>query len=68
MLRCADRLAPTYCIVRLRSSILRAPFVEQSVGPVAPGVVQYTTDPLFHDLWLRPALARRTGVSLPSAL
>jgi 4-carboxymuconolactone decarboxylase len=32
-------------------------FVEQSVGAVAPGVVQYTTDPLFHDLWLRPALA-----------
>jgi 4-carboxymuconolactone decarboxylase len=37
----------------------RATFVEQSVGPVAPGVVQYTTDPLFHDLWLRPALAPR---------
>src|SRR5205823_756683 len=37
----------------------RAAFVEQSVGPVAPGVVQYTSDPLFHDLWLRPALAPR---------
>jgi 4-carboxymuconolactone decarboxylase len=37
----------------------RATFVEQSVGPVAPGVVQYTSDPLFHDLWLRPALAPR---------
>ena len=37
----------------------RAAFVEQSVGPVAPGVVQYTSDPLFHDVWLRPALAPR---------
>lgn len=34
----------------------RAAFVEQTVGPVAPGVVQYTSDPLFHDLWLRPTL------------
>jgi 4-carboxymuconolactone decarboxylase len=37
----------------------RAARVEQEVGPVAPGVVQYTTDVLFHDLWLRPALAPR---------
>jgi 4-carboxymuconolactone decarboxylase len=41
------------------SEARRAAFVEQTVGPVAPGVVQYTTDPLFHDLWLRPALSRR---------
>ncbi len=33
--------------------------MEQNVGSVAPGVVQYTSDPLFHDLWLRPALAPR---------
>jgi 4-carboxymuconolactone decarboxylase len=26
---------------------------------VAPGVVQYTTDVLFRDLWLRPGLAPR---------
>ena len=38
---------------------MTAAFVEQSVGPVAPGIVQYTSDPLFHDLWLRPALAPR---------
>lgn len=37
----------------------RAASVEQNVGPVAPGVVQYTSDPLFHDLWRRPALAPR---------
>jgi 4-carboxymuconolactone decarboxylase len=41
------------------SEARRATFVEQSVGPVAPGVVQYTSEPLFHDLWLRPALAPR---------
>jgi 4-carboxymuconolactone decarboxylase len=37
----------------------RAARVEQDAGPVAPGVVQYTSDLLFHDLWLRPALASR---------
>jgi alkylhydroperoxidase/carboxymuconolactone decarboxylase family protein YurZ len=33
--------------------------VEHNVGPVAPGLVQYTSDVLFHDLWRRPALAPR---------
>src|SRR2546426_11148341 len=33
--------------------------VEQQFGNVAPGVVQYTTDVLFRDLWLRPDLAAR---------
>jgi 4-carboxymuconolactone decarboxylase len=37
----------------------RAARVQQDVGPVAPGVVQYTGDLLFHELWLRPALAPR---------
>ncbi|WP_429573393.1 carboxymuconolactone decarboxylase family protein [Paraburkholderia sp. UCT70] len=37
----------------------RAQAVEQSFGSVAPGVVQYTTDVLFRDLWLRPGLAPR---------
>ncbi len=37
----------------------RGACVEQDVGPVAPGVVKYTSDLLFHDLWLRPALAPR---------
>ena len=37
----------------------RATGVEQNFGAVAPGVVQYTTDVLFHDLWLRPGLAPR---------
>ncbi|MGE3976399.1 MAG: carboxymuconolactone decarboxylase family protein [Nitrospira sp.] len=33
--------------------------VDANVGSVAPGVVQYTTDALFRDLWLRPGLAPR---------
>ena len=37
----------------------RAAAVGQQFGNVAPGIVQYTTDVLFRDLWLRPDLAPR---------
>lgn len=37
----------------------RAASVQQNAGPVAPGLLQYTSDILFRDLWLRPALAPR---------
>lgn len=37
----------------------RATRVQQDFGNVAPAVVQYTTDILFRDLWLRPALSPR---------
>lgn len=37
----------------------RAVNVEEQFGKVAPGIVQYTTDILFRDLWLRPDLAPR---------
>ena len=37
----------------------RARSVGENFGKVAPGVVQYTTDALFRDLWLRPGLAPR---------
>jgi 4-carboxymuconolactone decarboxylase len=37
----------------------RASTVQQNFGDVAPGVVQYTTDLLFRNLWLRPGLASR---------
>jgi len=37
----------------------RAAGVEQQFGKVAPGIVQYTTDVLFRDLWLRPHLSPR---------
>jgi 4-carboxymuconolactone decarboxylase len=37
----------------------RATQVAKNFGPVSPGLVQNTTDLLFRDLWLRPALAPR---------
>ena len=37
----------------------RAARVDKDFGAVAPGVVKYTTDVLFRDLWLRPGLAPR---------
>src|SRR5215207_9649801 len=38
---------------------LRAARVEESAGPVSPGLVKDTADLLFKDLWLRPDLAPR---------
>ena len=37
----------------------RAANVSEQFGAVVPGIVQYTTDVLFRDLWLRPDLAPR---------
>lgn len=37
----------------------RAASVEQNFGAVAPGVVHFTTEALFRNLWLRPGLAPR---------
>ena len=37
----------------------RAGHVEQDAGTVAPGVVYYTGELLFRNLWLRPGLAPR---------
>lgn len=37
----------------------RAAAVEQNAGPVSPGLVQFTGELLFHDLWLRPGLEPR---------
>ena len=45
----------------------RASRNEQQFGKVAPGVLQYTTDILFRDLWLRPDLAPRDRSLSPSA-
>lgn len=41
------------------SEAQRANFVQDQFGSSFPGVVQYTTDVLFRDLWLRPDLAPR---------
>src|SRR2546429_5826612 len=37
----------------------RAKRVGDQFGAMFPGIVQYTTDVLFRDLWLRPDLAPR---------
>lgn len=37
----------------------RATLVESNVGPISPGLVEFTAAPLFLDLWQRPALAPR---------
>jgi 4-carboxymuconolactone decarboxylase len=47
----------------------RASQVMKNFGKIAPGLVQNTTDLLFRDLWLRPALAPRDrGLVTVSAL
>jgi 4-carboxymuconolactone decarboxylase len=37
----------------------RAARVQESAGPISPGLVQFTGDLLFKELWLRPDLAPR---------
>jgi 4-carboxymuconolactone decarboxylase len=37
----------------------RATRVDEQFGKITPSLVQYTTDVLFRDLWLRPGLAPR---------
>lgn len=37
----------------------RAETVEKNVGPISPGLVKFTAEPLFLDLWQRPALTPR---------
>jgi 4-carboxymuconolactone decarboxylase len=51
--------SPTLLPLDKEAEEKRAAFVEQQFGKVAPGIVQYTTDVLFRDLWLRPDLAPR---------
>jgi len=58
----ADQLpsaSPTLLPVDKAAEERRSAGVEQQFGNVAPGIVQYTTDVLFRDLWLRPDLAPR---------
>jgi len=51
--------SPSLLPLDKESEARRATNVEQQFGNVAPGIVQYTTDVLFRDLWLRPDLAPR---------
>lgn len=58
----ADQLpsaSPTPLPLNKDAEEKRAANVQQQFGNVAPGIVQYTTDVLFGDLWLRPDLAPR---------
>jgi 4-carboxymuconolactone decarboxylase len=58
----ADQLppaSPSLLPLNKDAEAKRAAAVEQLYGSVAPGIVQYTTDVLFLDLWLRPDLAPR---------
>lgn len=58
----ADQLppaAPTLLPLDAAADAPRAKSADAQFGKVAPGVVQYTTEVLFHDLWLRPDLAPR---------
>lgn len=51
--------APTLLPLDQDAEETREARVQQQFGQVAPGIVQYTTDVLFRDLWLRPDLAPR---------
>jgi 4-carboxymuconolactone decarboxylase len=58
----ADQLAPAsgpQLPLDEASEKLRATRVGEQFGQITPSLVQYTTDVLFRDLWLRPALAPR---------
>jgi 4-carboxymuconolactone decarboxylase len=51
--------APTLLPIDEAAEKKRATSVSERFATVSPGVVQYTTDALFRDLWLRPDLAPR---------
>lgn len=58
----ADQLAPVSPVLLPIDQVAenaRAANVDKSVGPISPGLVQYTTSALFNDLWLRPGLTPR---------
>lgn len=51
--------SPTLLPLNKEAEEARAVSVEKQFGNVSPGLVQYTADILFRDLWLRPDLAPR---------
>src|SRR5262249_29736070 len=58
----ADQLpaaSPSLLLLNEPAEADRAKRVSEQFGAVAPGIVQYTTDVLFRDLWLRPDLRPR---------
>lgn len=58
----ADQLAPAttqLLPIDEAAEAQRAARVQETVGPVSPGLVEFTGDILFKNLWLRPDLAPR---------
>lgn len=58
----ADRLpeaSPDLLPLNQEAEKQRSETVEKNVGPISPGLVKFTADPLFLDLWQRPALKPR---------
>lgn len=51
--------SPTLLPLDKNAEAKRHSFVSDTFGEVSPGVVHYTTEALFLDLWLRPELAPR---------
>lgn len=51
--------SPGLLPINMETEEKRATGVESQFGKVSPGLVQYTSDVLFRDLWLRPGLAPR---------
>ncbi|MEJ8851189.1 carboxymuconolactone decarboxylase family protein [Variovorax rhizosphaerae] len=52
-------VSPQLLPIDVASEAQRATSVEENFGSVSRGVVKYTGEVLFQDLWLRPALAPR---------
>lgn len=58
----AEQLAdasPALLPLNQKAEQQRSETVEKQVGAISPGLVKFTTDPLFLDLWQRPALKPR---------
>lgn len=58
----ADQLAeasPVLLPLNQAAEQQRSATVEKNVGPISPGLVRFTADPLFLNLWQRPALQPR---------
>ena len=58
----ADQLpaaSPPLLPLDVEAELQRATNVDKNVGSISPGLVKFTTDPLFLDLWQRPGLAPR---------
>lgn len=58
----ADQLpaaSPTLLPLDAASESRRHTTVGENIGPISPGLHEFTTDPLFLDVWLRPDLSPR---------